>query len=87
MHSGVARYQIGHDYGTGETLANMINDWAMLTLEQPIGREAGWIKLQWLNQSVLAHLERGRAYVLSAGYRPGQDHVITVTLDCGIDSL
>jgi hypothetical protein len=59
----------------------------VLTLEQPIGREAGWIGLQWLNKSVLAHLERGRAYVLSAGYRPGQDHVITVTLDCGIDSL
>ncbi len=87
MHSGVTRYQIGHDYGTGETLANMINDWAVLTLEQPIGREAGWIELQWLNQSVLAHLEKGRAYVLAAGYRPGQDHAITVTLDCGIDSL
>ncbi len=41
MQSGVARYQIGHDYGTGETLANMINDWAVLTLEQPIGRKAG----------------------------------------------
>jgi hypothetical protein len=87
MHSAVAHYHIGPDYGTGETLADLINDWAVLALEQPIGREAGWIGLQWLDQSVLAHLERGRAYVLSAGYRPGQDHVITVTLDCGIDSL
>jgi len=87
MHSDVERYQIAPDYGTGETLANMINDWAVLTLEQPIGRDAGWIELQWLNQSARAHLKRGRAYVLSAGYRPGQDHVITVTLDCGIDSL
>ncbi len=87
MHSAVAHYHIAPDYGTGETLADLLNDWAVLTLEQPIGREAGWIELQWLNQSVLAHLEKGRAYVLSAGYRPGQDHVITVTLDCGIDSL
>ncbi len=87
MHSAVAHYHIAPDYGTGETLADLINDWAVLVLEQPIGREAGWIGLQWLDQSVLAHLERGRAYVLSAGYRPGQDHVITVTLDCGIDSL
>ena len=87
MRSDVARYHIAPGYDTGETLADLINDWAVLTLEQPIGREAGWIGLQWLNQSVRAHLERGRAYVLSAGYRPGQDHVITVTLDCGIDNL
>ncbi len=87
IHSAIARYHIAPDYGTGETLADLINDWAVLTLEQPIGRQAGWIALQWLNQSTLAHLERGTAYVLSAGYRPGQDHVITVTLGCGIDSL
>ncbi len=87
MHSPVARYHIAPGYGSGKTLANMINNWAVLTLEQPIGHQAGWIGLQWLNKSVLAHLERGRAYVLSAGYRPGQDHVITVTLDCGIESL
>jgi len=87
MHSAITRYHIAPGYGTGETLADLINDWAVLTLEQPIGREAGWIRLQWLNQSVRAHLEKGRAYVLSAGYRRGQGHVITVKLDCGIESL
>ena len=87
IHSAIARYQVAPGYGTGETLADLINNWAVLTLEQPIGREAGWIGLQWLNQSTWAHLERGSAYALSAGYRPGQDHVITVTLDCGINSL
>ncbi len=87
INSAVARYHLARGYGSGKTLANLMNDWAVLTLEQPIGREAGWIGLQWLNPSVRAHLKRGGAYVLSAGYRPGQDHVITVTLDCGIDSL
>ncbi len=87
IHSAIARYQIAPGYGTGETLADLINDWAVLTLEQPIGRQAGWIALHWLDKSTLAHLERGKAYILAAGYRPGQDHAITVTLDCGIDSL
>lgn len=87
MHSAVVRYHIASGYGTGKTLANLINNWAMLTLEQPIGYRAGWLALQWLDQSTLTNLKRGTAYVLAAGYRPGQDHVITVTLDCGIDSL
>ena len=87
INSAVARYHLARGYGSGKTLANLMNDWAVLTLEQPIGREAGWIRLQWLNQSVRAHLEKGRAYVLSAGYRRGQGHVITVKLDCGIESL
>jgi hypothetical protein len=87
MHSAIARYHTAPGYGTGETLANLINDWAVLTLEQPIGQQAGWIALQWLDQATLAHLEKGTAYILAAGYRPGQDHVVTVTFDCGIDSL
>ena len=85
--SAILRYRIASGYGTGKTLANLVNDWALLTLGQPIGYQTGWLALQWLDQSTLTDLARGRAYVLAAGYRPGQDHVITVTLDCAMDSL
>lgn len=85
--SAILSYHIASGYGTGKTLANLINDWALLTLGQPIGYQTGWLALQWPDQSMLTDLARGRAYVLAAGYRPGQDHVITVTLDCGMDSL
>ncbi len=89
INSKVASYRTapGFTGGAGQTLANFVNDWAILTLREPIGRQAGWVGLQWLDQYALGRLARGDAYAIEAGYRPGQEHVVTVALDCGIDSL
>ncbi len=87
IHSAVARYDVAPRFGTGKTLANLMNNWALLTLEEPIGLQAGWMALQPLDQTALDGIERGTAYVVMAGYRPGQPHVITVTFDCSFDTL
>ena len=89
VNSPVVHYHLapGYDTGGAQLLSNVTNNWAVLTLARPIGRQAGWIRLQRLDGDALAHLERGEAFVLEAGYRRGQPHVITVSLDCGLRSL
>ena len=89
VHSPVVHYHLapGYDTGSAQVLSNVINNWAILTLALPIGRQAGWIRLQRLDEDALAQLERGEAFVLEAGYRRGQPHVITVSLDCGLRNL
>ncbi len=89
IHSGVSRYLVPSRYSASNepTLADITNNWTILTLERPLGRQAGWIGMQWLDEGALTQLERGDAYLLEAGYRPGQTHVITITPGCGIESL
>jgi hypothetical protein len=88
IHSAVRRYHVapGHEGGAG-TLANIMNNWAVLLLDRPVGLQAGWLALQWPDRHMLARLERGDAYILDAGYRAGQSHVITLMPDCTLDSL
>lgn len=89
LNSKVASYRTapGFTAGSGQLLSNFVNDWAILTLQEPLGRQAGWVGLQWLDQYALGRLARGDAYAVEAGYRAGQEHVVTVALDCSIDSL
>ncbi len=89
IHAPVTAYNVAPGFrgGAGQTLANATNNWALLTLGEPIGREAGWIAMQWLDTYATDRLARGEAYALEAGYRLGQAHVVTVSLDCSIESL
>ena len=88
VHSTVTAYRVATAFSAGgePTLADFTHDWALLTLSRPIGRQAGWMKLQWLDDRGRNGLARGEAHVLEAGYRPGQAHVVTVSLRCDIDS-
>ena len=88
VHSTVAAYRVATAFSAGgePTLADFTHDWALLTLSKPIGRQAGWMKLQWLDDHVRHGLAQGEAYLLEAGYRRGQAHVVTVSLNCDIDS-
>jgi cell division septation protein DedD len=88
IHSTVASYRVAAGFSAGgePTLADFTHDWALLTLSRPVGRQAGWMKLQWLDDHARDGLARGEAYLLEAGYRPGQAHVVTVGLSCDIDS-
>ena len=88
IHAAVAAYRIAAGYrgGKGMTLANLTHNWALLTLEEPLGRRAGWLAMDWLTARTRSLLVQGRAFVLDAGYRPGQSHVVTVRLSCGFDS-
>jgi protease YdgD len=89
IHSPVASYQRSHRFDTaaGATAPNAVNDWAVLTLEKPIGRQAGWLGLRRLDDKLLRRLRRGEARALQAGYRRGWTHIMTVHLNCAISGF
>ncbi len=89
IHSPVASYERSHHFATaaGATAANAVTDWAVLTLEKPIGRQAGWLGLQRLDDKLLQRLRRGQARALQAGYRRGWTHIMTVNLNCAISGF
>lgn len=87
IHSPVASYRVAPGYGggAGQAPANMADDWALLTLQRPIGRQAGWLGLDWMTARTRGRLAKGSAYVLEAGYRRGQPHVVTVSVSCSYE--
>ncbi|MFQ5774563.1 MAG: trypsin-like serine peptidase [Kiloniellaceae bacterium] len=86
IHSPVASYERSGRYvaAAAASAKNAIADWAVLRLERPIGRQAGWLGLRRLDRRLLARIERGAASVVQAGYRRGWTHIMSVSLGCGI---
>ncbi|MEE8500709.1 MAG: trypsin-like serine protease [Kiloniellales bacterium] len=86
IHSPVRSYSRSHhfDVTAGATMTNAIADWAVLTLEKPIGRQAGWLGLRRLGKRLLKRIQRGESRLLQAGYRRGWTHIMSVNFDCTI---
>ena len=89
IHSRVASYERSQrfDVAAGATGENAIHDWAVLTLERPIGRQAGWLGLRRLDDKLLGRLRRGESRALQAGYRRGWTHIMTANLNCAISGF
>ena len=89
INSPVSSYERAKrfDVAAGPKSANAVNDWAVLTLEKPIGRQAGWLGLRRLDKALLGRLRRGQARALQAGYRRGWTHIMTVNLNCAISGF
>lgn len=68
-------------------LKRSLQDWAVVTLTEPIGRAVGWLGLQRFDAKLLATLRRGGALLLQAGYRRERSHAISVGLGCDIAAL
>ena len=83
IHAGVAGYEVAPEFsGGGTSLAEAVADWALITLEAPIGLRAGWLALQRLDGDAQARLALGEGLALQAGYRRGWAHSLTVKLGC-----
>ncbi len=84
IHSGVAGYEVAPEFagGSGASLAQAAADWALVTLEAPIGLQAGWLALQRLDPGARARLALGEGLAVQAGYRRGWAHSLTVKLGC-----
>jgi hypothetical protein len=84
IHAGVAGYEVAPEFsgGRGASLAEAAGDWALVTLEAPIGLQAGWLALQRLDPGARARLTLGEGLALQAGYRRGWAHSLTVKLGC-----
>ena len=68
--------------GSPPNWKNWGSDWAILTLEQPIGRQAGWIGPYALTLDALQRIKKREAFLLQAGYRQDRQHVMTASLGC-----
>lgn len=59
-------------------------DWALLRLQDPIGRQAGFLGLALLDATALRSFRYASAAFVQAGYRADYPHVITVDIDCSL---
>jgi len=86
IHAAVSHVRVAPDFagGSSATLANLLNDWALLTLAAPIGYEAGWMPVHWLDRPTLSRYKRGDVRLLHAGCRREQAHVMTVSPGCSL---
>ena len=53
-----------------------------MTLDAPIGHQAGWLALQRLYPGTRARLALGEGLAVQAGYRRNWEHSLTVKLGC-----
>lgn len=89
LHSPVVGYRrsrLAPAKGEPEA-ADILSDWALLELQRPVGREAGWLGLQVLDDIALEQIREGEASLLQAGYRHGRTHVMTASFDCELEAL
>jgi len=70
----------------GVSLANLTNNWAVVTLQQPIGHQTGWLGLEWDNINLQAAARRGHAAYLRAGYRSDWPHAVSLHFGCAAAS-
>ncbi len=88
-HSKVASYELAPGYRAhgGVSLAAIINNWALVKLRKPLGRQAGWLGLKNLDRKLVRRLQNGQGALLQAGYRRNAQHAITVGFDCTPDGF
>lgn len=86
LHSKVVSYARPDDftYVARPNLEVAGGDWAILTLAEPIGREAGWLGMKAIDSLMMSRIAAGDALLLQAGYRRDLAHVMTAGWACHI---
>ena len=89
IHSKVASYQRSKRASgmPDPDLSLVRNDWALLTLAQPIGRQAGWIGLRHMDSALAHRIRRGDGILLQAGYSKDRRHIMTASLKCNFSGF
>ena len=88
-HSRAKSYDVAGTYTpqAQPKLDQVLNDWAVITLAEPVGAEVGWLGMQALDPGLLESLRAGQATAVQAGYRRDRAHVITLGINCPIPGL
>ncbi len=88
-HSKIQSYELAPGYRAngGASLSSIINNWALVKLEKPLGRQAGWLGLKNLDKRLVRRLQNGQGAFIQAGYRRDASHAITVGFDCAADGF
>ncbi len=86
IHAAVERYTVSPRFAPAAwmELSNSVKDWAVLTLAEPIGRQAGWLGLAYLDGAMKQRLDGGSALAIQAGYHGMRPHAMSANLGCRI---
>jgi V8-like Glu-specific endopeptidase len=86
LHSKIASYirPEKFTFSPQQTAEAASNDWAVLTLAEPLGRQAGWLGLKAIDSLMLSRIAADDALLLQAGYRRDRAHVMTAGWSCQI---
>ena len=89
LHSKIVSYSRPQDFvfAPKPDLEAASNDWAILTLAEPLGRQAGWLGLKALDSLMMSRIAAGDALLLQAGYRRDLSHVMTAGWACAIAGI
>jgi len=89
LHSKIADYtrDAKFTYSPRPDLEAASHDWAILTLAEPLGRQAGWLGIKALDGLMLSRIKAGDALLLQAGYRRDLAHVMTAGWGCAIGAI
>jgi V8-like Glu-specific endopeptidase len=89
IHSAVVAYRHSPKLAPGHTMtmAGIANDWAILTLAKPIGRQAGWLGLYPVDRAALRRIRDGEGLVVQAGYRRDRAHAISIDAGCTVNGV
>jgi V8-like Glu-specific endopeptidase len=89
LHSKVASYARPESfvYMPSPDLDVASHDWAILTLAEPLGRQAGWLGIMALDSLMVSRISAGDALLLQAGYRRDFAHVMTAGWACKLEGV
>ena len=89
LHSKVISYERARDfaYADGAVMQSAARDWAILTLQKPIGRQAGWLGAKRLDSLMMSRIEAGQALLLQAGYRRDRAHIMSAGWGCNVQGI
>ena len=90
-HSKIKNYRISRlyppDFTHGEP-KRPSRDWAIVTLQKPLGDEIGFLPVARFSAASFAHLKgRKDTRIIQAGYSRDYAHILTVHTDCKILSV
>jgi protease YdgD len=88
-HSVARRYHVGSARGAtpAPIRPERQEDWAVLELEAPIGRQVGYIGWAVLDTAAVGRLIVADAELVQAGYRRDRAHMLTADRDCRLRAM
>ncbi|MDJ0852225.1 MAG: trypsin-like serine protease [Myxococcota bacterium] len=73
--------------GPSVALTDLVSDWALVELEEPLGLEVGYLGWGRFDAASWSRLGRERAAFAVAGYRGDRPHVQSVDQDCHLEGF
>ncbi len=87
-HSNAKNIYIHEAFESGElSPKNFSSDWALIELEKPIGKEAGYVGVAVFDAQVFESMDKERVRFKVSGYRGDRILVQTVDHDCRVDGF